>query len=549
MEAHCVNLELKYQNQALKEGQHGQFSKVKSIEAKVKHDIDVIETINIELEHKVAKLLKENETLKKHYKELYDSIKTTRARNIEHTTSLIAKNDDFKAQLQEKGFAIAALKNELRKLTRNSVNTKFAKSSILGKPVLQPHRNQSVVRQPTAFKSEQPKISKPWFAPQVDINKNLSKLVTTHYLPKRKESACAKPHHMIAPSSSRSESTANGSKSKLRINNKNSRTWPASKIGLKWVPTGKIFTSSTTRVDSEPTNGSNDDITNQYECEQTLDVSAGTLNLSAGTSFNPKKEGLRVCSELGIHDHSNEPSSSKLVLKVIPPADKTATSRQELELLFHHHITLLRILEIVKAKVERKSRVLYKLRKNLVMKQVRASVCDDEEERQAALEGVNNEDIEYEDVEIEIDDDAELIFPYEVKFDKTPPPGNVSSDFVSSDSVSFDYESEHVKVNVAPEATIGTLTQDLNAHSYLSNKSIRDGELEVKWFSCRAEIALLKSNNKVEGIREWGECHVEKKLVERFYMEMVRIEAVSKPPSDDEDTERPRKKSKKSSSD
>ncbi|GJX00551.1 hypothetical protein Tco_0184464 [Tanacetum coccineum] len=154
MEAHCVNLELKYQNQVLKEGQHGQFSKVKSNEAKVKHDIDVIETINIELEHKVAKLLKENETLKQHYKEMYDSIKTTRARNIEHTTSLIAKNDDFKARLQEKGFAIAALKNELRKLTGHSVNTKFAKSSILGKPALQPRRNQSIVRQPTAFKSE-----------------------------------------------------------------------------------------------------------------------------------------------------------------------------------------------------------------------------------------------------------------------------------------------------------------------------------------------------------------------------------------------------------
>ncbi|GJY02558.1 hypothetical protein Tco_0360710 [Tanacetum coccineum] len=83
MESHCVNLELKYQNKALKEGQHGQFSKVKSNEAKVKHDINVIETINIELEHKVAKLLKENETLKKHYKELYDSIKTTRAKTIE----------------------------------------------------------------------------------------------------------------------------------------------------------------------------------------------------------------------------------------------------------------------------------------------------------------------------------------------------------------------------------------------------------------------------------------------------------------------------------
>ncbi|GJS46480.1 hypothetical protein Tco_0596601 [Tanacetum coccineum] len=39
-------------------------------------------------------------------------------------------------------------------------------------------------------------------------------------------------------------------------------------------------------------------------------------------------------SELGIHDHNNEPSSSKLVPKVVPPADKTATSQQELELLF-----------------------------------------------------------------------------------------------------------------------------------------------------------------------------------------------------------------------
>ncbi|GKF63992.1 hypothetical protein Tco_0187440 [Tanacetum coccineum] len=47
-------------------------------------------------------------------------------------------------------------------------------------------------------------------------------------------------------------------------------------------------------------------------------------------------------SELGIHDHSNEPSSSKLVPKVVPLAVKTATSRQELELLFHLHIAMLR---------------------------------------------------------------------------------------------------------------------------------------------------------------------------------------------------------------
>nr|GFA60267.1 hypothetical protein [Tanacetum cinerariifolium] len=151
-----------------------------------------------------------------------------------------------------------SIKNELRKLTGNSVNTKFAKLSILGKSISQPNQNQSVVRQPTAFKSERPTISKPQFASYVDVNNDLSKLVTTHYLPKGKESTYAKPHHIIAPGSSRyssndmihnqyleeakkktqessrnskpseipsarSQSTANGSKPKPRINNQNSK--------------------------------------------------------------------------------------------------------------------------------------------------------------------------------------------------------------------------------------------------------------------------------------------------------------------------------------
>ncbi|GKD93142.1 hypothetical protein Tco_1372979, partial [Tanacetum coccineum] len=44
----------------------------------VKKDIDKIETINIELEHRVAKLIAENEHLKQTYKQLYDSIKPSR---------------------------------------------------------------------------------------------------------------------------------------------------------------------------------------------------------------------------------------------------------------------------------------------------------------------------------------------------------------------------------------------------------------------------------------------------------------------------------------
>ncbi|GKF96202.1 hypothetical protein Tco_0288937, partial [Tanacetum coccineum] len=98
------------------------------------------------------------------------------------------ENADVLAQIQKKGFAIVALKNELRKLTGSSVITKFAKQSILGKPVGQPLKNQSVVRQTTAFKSERPSIiSKPRFASQVDVNNDLTKPVTTHHLPKGRE--------------------------------------------------------------------------------------------------------------------------------------------------------------------------------------------------------------------------------------------------------------------------------------------------------------------------------------------------------------------------
>ncbi|GJT20925.1 hypothetical protein Tco_0890862 [Tanacetum coccineum] len=216
LEAHCINLELQMQNNVLKSGQQNPFLKEKSNEAKVKNDIDAIDTINIELEHKVAKLLKENETLKRHYKEMFDSIKTTRAKNIEHTTSLIANNDKFKAQLQEKG---------------------------------------------------------------------------------------------------------------------------------------KTFSSSTAKVESEPPNGSNADIANQCESKQALNVSAGTL-LSTGLVLHQMTSDHNR-SELGIQDHSNEPSSSKLVLKVVPLAVKTATSRQELELLFHHHIAMPRTTgEVTAAKID-----------------------------------------------------------------------------------------------------------------------------------------------------------------------------------------------------
>ncbi|GJT64850.1 hypothetical protein Tco_1016330 [Tanacetum coccineum] len=121
-------------------------------EDKVKKDIEEIETINIELDHRVSKLIAENEHLKQTYKQLYDSIKPTRIRSKEQFDALIAQinakfveNSDLNAQLQEKVFTITALKDELRKLKgkgviacRESVNKPKVFAPVVHKVDLEP---------------------------------------------------------------------------------------------------------------------------------------------------------------------------------------------------------------------------------------------------------------------------------------------------------------------------------------------------------------------------------------------------------------------------
>ncbi|GJT64409.1 hypothetical protein Tco_1015889 [Tanacetum coccineum] len=102
--------------------------KIKSLsgkmdENKIKKDLEEIETINIELDHRVTKLIAENEHLKQTYKQLYDSIKPARIRSKEQCANLInqvnlksVEISDLNASLQEKVLVITALKDELRKL-------------------------------------------------------------------------------------------------------------------------------------------------------------------------------------------------------------------------------------------------------------------------------------------------------------------------------------------------------------------------------------------------------------------------------------------------
>ncbi|GJU95880.1 hypothetical protein Tco_1320636 [Tanacetum coccineum] len=62
-------------------------------EDKIKKDLEEIETINIELDHRVSKLIAENEHLKETYKQLYDSIKLARIRSKEQCADLINQDD------------------------------------------------------------------------------------------------------------------------------------------------------------------------------------------------------------------------------------------------------------------------------------------------------------------------------------------------------------------------------------------------------------------------------------------------------------------------
>ncbi|GKC64931.1 hypothetical protein Tco_1097529 [Tanacetum coccineum] len=243
------------------------------------------------------------------------------------------ENADFKAHIQEKVFANAALKNELRNLKENSVDTKFAKPSILGKPVLQPLRNQSVVRQPNATSLQNTTNgSKPNPRSNNQISRSLPVSKSSCGMSNgvslvdhsRNSSSFSDSKHFVCSTCHKCVFNANhdnritkflkevDSRAKVqspKTRNKNKPIEPKSHtqkpgrqiaIGqrfspkkssavhekpntprscLRWKPTGtgNMFTDNTTKVDSEPPNGLNGDITNPYECDQTLNVSAGPV--------------------------------------------------------------------------------------------------------------------------------------------------------------------------------------------------------------------------------------------------------------------------------
>ncbi|GJW53877.1 retrovirus-related pol polyprotein from transposon TNT 1-94 [Tanacetum coccineum] len=97
-------------------------------EDKVKKDIEEIEMINIELDHRVSNLIAENKHLKQTYKQLYDSIKPAHIRSkeqcdvlINHVNQKSVEISDLSEKIQEQGLTVTAVKDELKKLERKGL--------------------------------------------------------------------------------------------------------------------------------------------------------------------------------------------------------------------------------------------------------------------------------------------------------------------------------------------------------------------------------------------------------------------------------------------
>ncbi|GKA97415.1 hypothetical protein Tco_0825309 [Tanacetum coccineum] len=98
-------------------------------------------------------------------------------------------------------------------------------------------------------------------------------------------------------------------------------------VCLRWVPTGRLFNSCTSKVESEPTHGSNVDIYHIHACKQTLGLSAAdqasifmemmSVHISAGLVLHQMTSDHNR-SDLGIQDHRNEQSTMLRTTGIMP---------------------------------------------------------------------------------------------------------------------------------------------------------------------------------------------------------------------------------------
>ncbi|GJZ12608.1 hypothetical protein Tco_0547838 [Tanacetum coccineum] len=135
-------------------------SKVTHLEKIIAQKTKDFDDVKLELSNRTAK-----------FEAYFEKLKKTKA-VLER--QLARKIDDSKAEKDQFLKEINHLRTQLENLKGKSVQTKFDKHSILGKP-------------PADKLLINSQISKSWFSPKVDVQKSLSKLVTTQSLPKNEK--------------------------------------------------------------------------------------------------------------------------------------------------------------------------------------------------------------------------------------------------------------------------------------------------------------------------------------------------------------------------
>ncbi|GKD06252.1 hypothetical protein Tco_1181226 [Tanacetum coccineum] len=276
-----------------------------------------LESENILLKETVAQFQKDFSRMEAHCIALELNIKIQSLKSGQHggtteqTTSLLANNAELKAQIQEKVFAIAALKNDLRKLKgntkkkiqerdRNSTNSVPTSARIQtttddSKP--NPRSNNQTSRSLPVSKSSRVTITA---VPKADHSKSSSSFSDS------KNFVCSTCHKcvfnanhdacitkLLKEVNSRAKAQSNKTTNSNKPVDQKSHTQKPGRqifIGHRFSPntTSAVYEKTSPRsdlskVDSEPPHGSNVDIHNIHACKQTLDV-------SAGTSINVQKE-------------------------------------------------------------------------------------------------------------------------------------------------------------------------------------------------------------------------------------------------------------------
>ncbi|GJU22113.1 integrase, catalytic region, zinc finger, CCHC-type containing protein [Tanacetum coccineum] len=179
--------------------QNDSFTFVHELKQEMQADLKYVES----LENKIDEL----ESNKAEFSNMYDTLLQECVSNDVMCSYLHSLFDlDAHSELQclylHKVKECECLTQKLSKQTKinkgKGVDTNFE-----GKPPLQPIKNQPVVRQPTAYKSERSQFLRHMIAFQVGVSHDLTKPITLYSWPQVRKSSFAKPYDVNAPGPSR----------------------------------------------------------------------------------------------------------------------------------------------------------------------------------------------------------------------------------------------------------------------------------------------------------------------------------------------------------